>query len=429
LVGLWKPKETYRAIVVILDGVGDRPVPELGGKTPLQVARKPNIDYVAKTGVTGLMDPIEPGVRPGTDTGHIAIFGYDPYKYYPGRGPLEAAGIGVELNPGDVALRCNIATAKEVNGKLVIIDRRAGRIRGEHVRELVRALNKAIKEIDGVRVEFYPATEHRVVLVLRGTGLSPRVSDSDPGTAQEGQPIREVRPLDKSEEARRTASIINKIVSLSYIILKDHSVNVERIKKGLLPGNVIITRGAGMVPKDLVRFSKRFGIRGYVIAEEATVVGAGRILGLEGEIPKGATANLDTDMCSILKSALRAYERGYDIVFTHIKGPDIAGHDANPRGKVYIIEKADWLVGELIGSIGLSENIITITADHTTPCTVRDHSGDPVPVAIAGPGVRRDDVASYDEICCMKGGLGRILGKQLIRIILDLMNKPLKWGA
>jgi len=427
--GKWRPKETYRAMVVILDGVGDRPVPELGDKTPLQAAKKPNIDYVARVGITGLMDPIEPGVRPGTDTGHIAIFGYDPYKYYPGRGPLEAAGIGVRMNPGDVALRCNIATVKEDNGKLIVVDRRAGRIRGEYVKELVKTLNDAIKEVDGIKVEFYPATEHRVVMVLRGSNLSPKISDSDPGTAQEGQPVREVVPLDESEEARRTARVVNEVVRRSYEVLKDHPVNKERIEKGLLPGNIIITRGAGMVPRDLVRFSERFGVKGYVVAEEATVVGAARILGLEGEIPDGSTANLDTDIESILKATLRAYENGYDIVFTHIKGPDIAGHDANPKGKIRIIEKADWLVGEIIKRVGLDKTVIVITADHTTPCTVRDHSGDPVPITIAGPGVRRDDVLAYDEISCMKGGLGRVLGKHLIKIVLNLMNRPLKWGA
>ncbi|HDJ83909.1 MAG TPA: hypothetical protein ENG44_02805 [Desulfurococcaceae archaeon] len=141
----WKPKQTYRAIILIQDGVGDRPVPELRNHTPLEIANKPNMDYIASEGITGLMDPIEPGVRPGTDTGHIALFGYDPYKYYPGRGPLEAAGIGVKLYPGDVAIRCNIATVEERNGKLIVIDRRAGRIRGEYVRELVKTLNEEIK--------------------------------------------------------------------------------------------------------------------------------------------------------------------------------------------------------------------------------------------------------------------------------------------
>ncbi len=425
---IWKPKETYRAIVLIQDGVGDRPLPELNGLTPLQVARKPNMDMIASLGITGLMDVIEPGVRPGTDTGHIALFGYDPYKYYPGRGPLEAAGIGIELNPGDVALRCNIATVEERNGELIVVDRRAGRIRGEHVKILVEALNKSIGEVDGVKVEFYPATEHRVVMVLRGKDLSPNISNSDPGTAQEGKPIRVVKPLDNTPEAKRTAEIVNKVVRMAYEVLKDHPLNRERVKQGLLPGNAIITRGAGMVPRDLVRFRDRFGVSAYIVAEEATVLGAARILGIEGAIPPGATGNLDTDLEAIRREAMRAYDRGYEIIFIHIKGPDIAGHDANPWGKIQIIERVDEMLGKILKEIDRERTIIALTADHSTPCSVRDHSGDPVPVAIAGPGVRRDNVRFYDEVSCMSGGLGRIRGTDLIKIVLDLMNKPIKWG-
>ena len=425
----WKPKQTYRAIILIQDGVGDRPVPELRNHTPLEIANKPNMDYIASEGITGLMDPIEPGVRPGTDTGHIALFGYDPYKYYPGRGPLEAAGIGVKLYPGDVAIRCNIATVEERNGKLIVIDRRAGRIRGEYVRELVKTLNEEIKEIDGVKIEFYPATEHRVVLVLRGKDLSPRISDSDPGTAMEGNPVKEVKPLDNTEEAKRTARIVNEVILRAYQVLKNHPLNNERIKKGLLPGNIIITRGAGMVPRDLVLFPQRFGVRGFVVAEEATVVGAARILGLEGIIPEGSTARLDTDLDSILKAALEAWDKGYDILYIHIKGPDIAGHDNDPWGKVEIIERTDEMLGKLLDKIPLENTIYALAADHSTPCTVRDHSGDPVPIAIAGPGVRRDHVRKYDEYSCMLGGLHRIRGVDLIKIVLNLMNKPLKWGA
>ncbi len=425
----WKPKETYRAIILIQDGVGDRPVPELGYRTPLQVARKPNMDTIADTGITGLMDPIEPGVRPGTDTGHIALFGYDPYKYYPGRGPLEAAGIGVSLEPGDVALRCNIATVREEDGKLIVVDRRAGRIRGDHVKILVEALNKEIGEVDGVKVEFYPATEHRVVMVLRGEGLSPDISDSDPGTAKEGSPVKKVEPLSNTEEARRTARIVDEVVRRSYMVLKDHPLNKERMKKGLLPGNIVITRGAGMVPRGLVKFPDLFHATAYVVAEEATVVGAARILGIEGEIPEGSTATLDTDLDSIYRAAMRAYDKGYEIIFIHIKGPDIAGHDNDPYGKIRIIERTDEMLGKILREIDREKTIIALAADHSTPCTVRDHSGDPVPIAITGPGVRRDNVRRYDEYACMYGGLGRIRGPSLIRIILDLMNKPLKWGA
>ena len=425
----WKPKETYRAIILIEDGVGDRPVPELGGHTPLEIARKPHMDTIAELGATGLMDLIEPGVRPGTDTGHLALFGYDPYKYYPGRGPLEAAGIGVPLKPGDVALRCNIATVEERNGELIVVDRRAGRIRGDHVKILVEALNNAIKEVDGVKIEFYPATEHRVVMVLRGEGLSPRISDSDPGTAMEGHPIKKVVPLDDTPEAKRTAEIVNKVLRLSHEVLKDHPLNRERVEKGLLPGNAIITRGAGMVPRDLKPFEEVFKARAYVVAEEATIVGIARILGMGAEIPPGSTATLDTDLDSILEAALKAWREGYDIVYIHVKGPDIAGHDADPYGKIRIIERTDEMLGKLLKEIEWRKTVIALAADHSTPCLVRDHSGDPVPVAIYAPTIRRDHVKRYDEYSCSRGILGRIRGVDLIKIVLDQMNRPLKWGA
>ncbi|WP_206205325.1 2,3-bisphosphoglycerate-independent phosphoglycerate mutase [Thermococcus sp. LS2] len=425
----WKPMETYRAFVFILDGVGDRPIPELGFRTPLEVAKKPNMDYIAMRGMTGLADMIEPGVRPGTDTGHLAIFGYEPYRYYPGRGPLEAVGAGVELKPGDVALRCNLATVEEKDGKLIVVDRRAGRIKGKDAEELVKALNEAIKEVDGIKVEFHPATAHRVALVLRGKGLSPKVSNSDPGTAKEGNPIKEVLPLEDSEEAERTASILNKIIKLSYEVLKDHPINKRRIKEGKLPANIILTRGAGMVPLDLKSFEERFGVKGYVIAEEDTIIGLAKLLGMKAEVPEGATGDLESDVMAIGKRALEVYEStDADIIFVHIKGPDIAGHDANYLGKVKIIEKADEMIGYILKNTPEEKTVYAITADHSTPCSVRDHSGDPVPIAVKGPGCRVDKVKRYDEFSCAEGILGRIRGVNLIPIVLDLMNRRLKFG-
>jgi len=421
--------EAKRAIIVIMDGVGDRPIKELGWKTPLQVAKKLNLDYVADIGMTGLYDPIAPGIRPGTDTGHLAIFGYDPWRYYPGRGPLEAIGAGLDVKPGDVALRANLATVREEGDKLIVVDRRAGRIRGNDAEELVKLLAENIKEIDGVKVFIAHGTEHRVAIVLRGDDLSSQISDTDPGTAKEGNPVRECRPLIDSIEARKTAEIVNKLVKLSYELLKDHPVNKRRIEKGLLPANIVITRGTGAVPKDLKLFKEYHGVSAYLVCEEDTVLGIGKLLGIEGEIPPGATGNLDTDIESILKASLRAIDKGYDIVFIHIKGPDIAGHDANWRGKIEIIEKIDWLVGEILKAIDLSDTIIALTADHSTPCYSRDHTGDPVPIAIAGIGARRDTVRFYDEISCAQGALGRIRNVDFLNTILDLMGRRKMWGA
>ncbi|ABL78962.1 2,3-bisphosphoglycerate-independent phosphoglycerate mutase [Thermofilum pendens] len=424
----WSPKPLYRSVVLILDGLGDRPVPELGGRTPLQVARKPTLDSLAAEGVTGIMDVIEPGVRPGTDTGHMALFGYDPYRFYPGRGPLEAAGIGVELKPGDVALRANFATVREEGGRLIVVDRRAGRIRGEDAEALTRYLNERIGSVDDVRVSFHHATAHRLVVVLRGDSLSPRVSDSDPGTAREGEPVREVKPLTNDPESERTARILWKLLLRAHEELERCPVNEERVKRGLLPANAVLTRGAGMVPYGIVPFREQFGATAYLVAEEATVLGVARILGIEGEIPGGSTADLDTDLDAIFNRALDAYRRGYEFVFIHVKGTDIAGHDAKPLEKARFIERVDEAFAGFLSRIDRGKTIVAVTADHSTPCTVRDHSGDPVPLLINGPGVRRDDVTSFDEISCARGGLGRIRGVNLVRILLDLMNKPIMFG-
>jgi len=422
-------REAKRAIVVIMDGVGDRPIEELGWKTPLQVARKPNLDRIAEIGATGLYDPIAPGIRPGTDTGHLAIFGYDPFRYYPGRGPLEAIGTGINVLPGDVALRANLATVREEGGKLIVIDRRAGRIRGKDAEDLVRYLAEHLREIDGVKVIIAHGTEHRVSIVLRGEGLCPYISDTDPGTAREGSPVKEAVPTKDLACARRTADIVNKLVRASYELLKDHPINKRRVKQGLLPANILITRGAGAVPKDLKPFKEMYGVSAYLVCEEDTVLGIGKLLGIEGEIPPGATGNLDTDISSILRATLNAIDRGYDIVFVHVKGPDIAGHDANWRGKIEIIERIDWLVGEVLKNLSLEEFIVSLTSDHTTPCYVRDHTGDPVPIAIAGIGVRVDDVRRYDEVSCARGCIGRVRGTDFLSIILDLTGKRKKWGA
>jgi len=428
-MSLWKPVETYRAIIFILDGIGDRPLPELNNKTPLQVAYKPNMDYIASHGMTGIMDPIEPGVRPGTDTGHLAIFGYEPYLYYPGRGPLEAVGAGARLNPGDVAIRCNLATAIEKNRKLIIIDRRAGRIKGEDAKLIIKTLNENIKEVEGVKVEFYPATAHRVALVLRGKGLSPKISNSDPGTAMENNPIKEVRPLDSSLEAAKTARIVNKIIVETYRLLKDHPVNKRRESEGKLPANVILTRGAGMIPLALKSFSERFNVRGYVIAEEDTIIGLARILGMETEVPDGATGDLETDTMSIARRVVEVYNNyNVDILFVQIKGPDIAGHDANYEGKIKIIEKIDKMIEYILNNTNQEKTVYVLTADHSTPCNVRDHTGDPVPIAFMGPQCRVDDIKSYDELNCAKGIIGRIRGVNLIPIVLNQMNRRLKFG-
>jgi 2,3-bisphosphoglycerate-independent phosphoglycerate mutase len=283
-------KKVHKAIMLIIDGLGDRPLDEFGGMTPLEAAHTPCFDALASGGITGLMDPLSPGIRVGTDVGHLALFGYNPLKVYWGRGPIEATGVGINLKPGDVALRCNFAT---VDGNLTVVDRRAGRIR--HTEPLAAALDK-MPLGNGINAMFKRATEHRAVLVLSGERLSAEITDSDPGHAIDSEPLQEVKPKRPGQPlAEKTACLVNKFVHQSYEILRDHEVNKERVKKGLLPANIVITRGAGMAVK-MRSLTERFDIKGCCVTGESTVVGIAQMAGFKVLTNEKLTANIDTDL-------------------------------------------------------------------------------------------------------------------------------------
>ena len=231
-------------MILVMDGMGGRPLKELNNQTTLQAAKTPNMDKMAERGITGLMDSIAPGIIPGSDTAHLSILGYDPYEVYTGRGPFEASGVGVDVIPGDIAFRCNFSTSDEDG---IITDRRAGRIR-DGTDEIIATLNTMeIEGYEDIQIIFKESTGHRAVLVLRGEGLSGQVSDADPKV--EGNKPKEVKALDDSPEAKKTADILNKLVNKSYEMIKDHPVNLKRIENGEAPANIIIPRGAGEVPE------------------------------------------------------------------------------------------------------------------------------------------------------------------------------------
>jgi 2,3-bisphosphoglycerate-independent phosphoglycerate mutase len=405
-----------KILIVVCDGLGDRPVEGLGNRTPLQAARRPSLNHFAALGACGVMDIIGPGVRPGSDTAHLALFGYDPFKVYTGRGPFEAMGVGMEVRPGDVAFRCNFST---VDDKMNILDRRAGRIK-EGTAELARALDNW--EFEGVKVYFKEGTEHRGVLLLRAPGLSPLVSDPDPHT--EGVPPHECVP--KAPEGALTARVVNAFVKRSYEILKDQPVNKARIKAGEHPANIVLPRGAGIMPH-LPSFQDRFGMKASAIAGVALVKGICRVSGMEILDVPGATGGMDTDMDAKTAAALKALETN-DLVFVNIKAADLCGHDGDPEGKVRVVERLDNAMA--IIRKGLPEDaFFALTADHSTPCCVKDHTGDPVPLVIYGKGVRPDSAKTFDEIACAEGGLGRLKGLDLLPVLLDLAGRSEKFGA
>jgi len=404
-----------KMLIIVCDGLSDRPVKEFDRKTPLQVARKPAMDAVARHGMCGVMDVIAPGVIPGSDTAHLALFGYDPYTAYSGRGPIEAAGAGLEVRKGDVAFRCNFAT---VDPTLVVTDRRAGRIKSG-TDELAKALSGLM--IEDVEVLFKEGSEHRGARLFRGPGLDPRVTDADPH--HEGK-VLESRGL--VPEAEKTARVLNEFVRMSHRLLDSSRVNVERKSAGLLPANIVLPRGAGGLG-DLESMPSMYGTKCAAVAGVTLVKGLCRLVGMDVVDVPGATGGLDTDYKAKGDAALRALE-SYDLVFMNIKASDIAGHDGDFRLKVQVIENIDSMLANMLDDMH-EDVVVVLTADHSTPVSVRDHSADPVPVAISGGGARIDHVKEFDEMSVASGALGRIRGRDLMPIVMGVADRAKKFGA
>jgi len=401
-----------KALMLICDGMADRPIQELEDRTPMEVARKPNMDELARRGILGLMDTIAPGVPPGSDTAHLALLGYDPFEVYTGRGPFEAAGAGIELRPGDIAFRVNYAT---VDDKLVVKDRRAGRI--QDTAQLAAAIEQI--ELRGARFFFRSTVGHRAALVLRSAGLSHEVTDSDPH--QTGVKVLRVKPL--ARRAAKTARLLNGFSRRTHEVLRAHPLNLKRVERGLPPANCLLLRGAGVVPH-LQPLEERFGTKSACVAAAALVKGVCRMAGMTVIDVPGATGGVNTDLNAKREAALRAL-RDHELVVLHVKGFDEASHDGNVTAKTQFIERVDAMLGTLIDAADFT----VLAIDHTTPVSVREHTGDPVPVAITGPGVRADIVSAYNERVAAKGGLGRIRGKDLLPILMDLMGRSKKFGA
>ncbi len=402
-------------ILVIFDGLGDRPIPEFNNLTPLEAANTPTLDQLAKEGICGLMHSLGRGIRPGSDTSHLAILGYDPKKYYNGRGPIEVAGIGISLKEGDVALRANLGTVDE---DMIIKDRRAGRI--EDVTPFVKELTGIT--IDGIEFIIEPGTGHRAGLVMRGKGLSSKISDADPH--KPGVKVEKVRPLDNSIEAKFTAEVLNKFLEKAHDILKAHPLNIERAREKKPSANYLLVRGAGTY-RPLPPFIERFGLKGCCIAGGGLYKGVARYLGFEVLEVEGATAKPNSNIKGKIEKALSVKDE-FDMAFIHIKATDSLGEDGNYEGKKEFIEKADKALKPLLYE---SDILITITGDHSTPCALEQHSGDPVPILMRGPGIRVDDVTSFGERACSKGGLGHINGLSLMKEVLNILGRASLVGA
>jgi len=420
---LLKPLQAgMKAVLVVCDGLGDRPTKTLNGLTPLQAANAETFDRIASEGECGIMDVIAPGQPPGSDTAHLALFGYDPFKCYPGRGAFEALGVGIELQPGDVAFRCNFAT---IDSDGVVIDRRAGRIDSEEARKLSEALKEIrIEGVGGVEAIFHHSSEHRGVLVLRGEKLSRCVSDVD--LHRVGVKVPDPKPLEDSIEAERTAKALKEFLEKARRILADHPVNRARIERGLKPANVLLPRGAGTLP-EIEPISRVWGIRGAAIAGGGLYKGVAMAVGFDLIKVPGATGTVNTNLRGKVEAAMKALDE-YDFVFLHVKATDNVSHDKNPRKKVEVIEWISRELAPLVDKVSDRGFYLALTGDHTTPSEIGEHKGDPVPLAIMGPDVRRDDVSKFDELSCARGVICRIRGVDLMRILMNYLGRVPLFG-
>jgi 2,3-bisphosphoglycerate-independent phosphoglycerate mutase len=403
-----------KGLIVILDGLGDSPSPDLDMKTPLEAADTPNFNKLVIDGMCGLVDPLSPGIPVGTHTGVGAFMGISYADLLDlDRGPIEAVGVGMELQQGDVALRCNFATLAD-NG-VSIIDRRAGRIQQGTQALAAELQNVALS--DGVSGSLVPATQHRAVLCLSGEGLSASITDTDPDGAVGGMKVLRSEPVKQNSSAAiRTARALNEFIDIAFNRLQSHPVNQQRIASGLLPANGIICRGAGKARK-IENILQHMGLSVAVVAAERTVLGLAQMFDFTTVNVPEFTALTDTDLVAKIAAVQNAL-KDHDLVILHIKGTDICSHDRKPREKRDFIESIDAAFAPLLG-----ENIVIgISADHSTSSTLGEHSGDPVPTLLYTPGGRRDSCGIFGEYTCACGGLGRVPATVFLRMVLDLMG-------
>ncbi|MEM0192100.1 MAG: 2,3-bisphosphoglycerate-independent phosphoglycerate mutase [Candidatus Korarchaeum sp.] len=407
-----------RVLLLIIDGLGDRPCPSLKWLTPLQAAEIPNMDLMAAKGILGMQYPIAPGVPPGSDSGHLSLFGYDLEREYPGRGVFEALSEGIEWE--GITLRANFSTVREENGKFIVVDRRAGRIEGEDASSLASALGE-LHLLDGeVRARFVHTLEHRGFLLLEGEGLSSSVTDVDPH--EEGYYVLEPRPME--ENAAKTAKALKEFLRVSYEILKEHEVNKRRIAEGKKPANFILLRGASS-PVKLEPFAARWGFRPAAVAAGPMYKGIAKALGFEVFHPQGATGLPESDFSAKISNALDILDE-FDFVYVHMKGTDVASHSKDPLLKVRVLERIDAAVEPLTDPP--EDLLVVITGDHATPCSIGKHSGDPVPVLFYGSGLPRDDSSNFHELDAQVGGLGWFTGADMMRLILNYSDRALEYG-
>ncbi len=391
--------------------MADWPLKELNGRTPLEAARTPNMDYIAKMGRCGLLKTLQEDMPYGSDVANLAILGYDPRKYYAGgRGPLEAASKDITLKGDDIALRCNLIT--EENG--IIKDHSGGHISSEEGRQLINSIKK---EMDTPEIEFVYGTGYRNLLILRSGKYSADICCIPPHDII-GQNVKEnsVKPLNDSGKA--TSELLNNLMTRSKNLLEKHPINLKRKKEGKTMANMLWFWGVGR-RLNLPDFRERFGLSGVLISAVDLLKGLAKCIGFDVIDVPGATGYLDTDYEGKADAALNALETR-DLVYVHVEAPDEAGHEGSIEKKIKAIEDLDSrLIGRLLNELKDNEFTIAVLPDHATPIAQRTHTIDPVPFAIYSPHIQGDNVNSYDEKSVKEGYFGIREGKDFINILLN----------
>lgn len=381
-----------KILLLIIDGLGDRPSDIFRRRTPLEEAKTPLMDRLAREGSVGLIKPFQRGLFPTSEDAHFTLFGYDVNHYQIGRGVFEALGLELELNDHSVAWRGNWATLDR-SGR--ILDRRAGRIpASEEMIDQIRDLT-----IDGVRFRVYPGLEHRLVVIMEGEGLSDQVSDGY--RRQVGVPPSLITPLDRSEEANFTARLVNRYLNQIHSSLKNNPANQERIRQNQPPVNYILLRGAGRI-KTAPSFKEQWGWSGACVAAGPLYRGVSKFVGLKIIDVPGVTAGIDTNLDGKIKASIEALLE-HDFVFCHIKATDSLSHMRDCQGKLNFLEKIDQSLRPLFDQTGVT---LILTGDHATPCETGEHSSDLIPMLAWGDQVPKDKVTRFGESFCAKGGLG-----------------------
>lgn len=399
-------------IIILGDGMADWPDEKCGGKTLLQYARTPHMDHLARLGCNGLLKTVADGFHPGSEVANMSVLGYHLPEVYEGRGVLEAANIGVELQPGDLAMRCNLVC---IEGEL-LKNHSAGHISTEEADELIGALNR---ELGNERVHFYTGVQYRHLLVIKGG--SKHLETIPPHDV----PLRPYRPLmakSLCKEAEETARLINELVMKSQQVLERHAVNQRRLAAGKDPANSIWPWSPGYRPR-MELLSKKYPQirRGSVISAVDLINGIGYYAGLRRIKVEGATGLFDTNYENKVQAALQALQED-DFVYLHVEASDEAGHEGDYALKQRTIEDLDnRVVGPILEALASWQEPVAIAVlpDHPTPCRLRTHTADPVPFVIYYPGIEPDNVSAFNEIDAKNGSYGLLKEDEFMNLFLQ----------